>query len=263
METTKYLTRSELAAYNQRNELVPIGTNVITVQLGECKIKQNNWGKTYPYLCEGNNGQISSYMLDFKQYDSHIHISLLDPTPTTVDCGFTKEELERIQQLTDGSINHWRESDKDIWNKTNHLLTAPQHFPCEMEVSVDGDFSANMSNISSFKHARPIAAKEKELKDLVKGIDYVWALSFCVMLNGEQKGKEALKPFKKYCVIDVRENSIVINDEFDELHYFDNKDLGVHISLTPPTKSQIEAAKAAAIAEVEKRFKEIEEVGNE
>jgi len=116
---------------------------------------------------------------------------------------------------------------------------------------------------SAWKHARPIEQKPKELKDLVKGVDYVWALSSCVMLNGKQKGKETLKPFKKYCVVDVRKNDIAINDEFDELHYFGGEDLGLHISITPPTEQQFTAAEEAAINEVKARFdKARKEVGN-
>ena len=99
------------------------------------------------------------------------------------------------------------------------------------------------------------------ISDTTFATRFARALSSCVMLNGKQKGKETLKPFKKYCVVDVRKNDIAINDEFDELHYFGGEDLGLHISITPPTEQQFTAAEEAAINEVKARFEGLRKGG--
>ena len=205
-------------------------------------------------------------------------------TPSTVESPFSKDELEVIIGAMEIGHSANRITREVIHAKANHLLTAANEWPKEMYVW-DSDkeetdpltenvvyidplnrFVVSIDDVgypSAWKHSRPIEPKQKELKDLKEGVDYVWALSSCVMLNGKQRGKETLKPFKKYCVVDVRKNDIAINDEFDELHYFGGEDLGLHISITPPTEQQFTAAEEAAINEVKARFdKARKEVGN-
>ena len=204
--------------------------------------------------------------------------------PSTVESPFSKEMLEQMVSDVEDirKVVGYSDTRGKIISTCNHLLTAANEWPKEMYVW-DSDkeetdpltenvvyidplnrFVVSIDDVgypSAWKHSRPIEPKQKELKDLKEGVDYVWALSSCVMLNGKQRGKETLKPFKKYCVVDVRKNDIAINDEFDELHYFGGEDLGLHISITPPTEQQFTAAEEAAINEVKQRFEGLRKGG--
>lgn len=192
-------------------------------------------------------------------------LNYIDPTPTMVDCGFTREELEflitDIIDMMQKGIAQNKMIRQSIINKANHLLTAPQHFPQIMEVWDNDEKDAKPYDVFGmfkgqymvkqhgsyvfFKHARPIQPKEKELKDLVKG-DKVW---------NKQK-------LNCYIVDEIYGDVIYYDKRGADRKYIKFADFYEYLSLTPPTKSQIAAAKAAAIAEVEQRFKEIEEVAN-
>lgn len=190
----------------------------------------------------------------------------IDPTPTTVDCGFSKLELSIIRDDVFGSLKEvaeeFRKPRRKIINTIDgHLLTNANEWPKMMKVSVegnfwyermviciyqgyyiavDGDFSANRSNISSWQHARPIEPKPKELKDLKEG-DNFW-------------DKETLQ---KRTFIKIVNRLVFYNTGITDGVVLVN-DFNDYFQLTPPTKSQKAAAKAAAIEEVEKRFAEME-----
>jgi hypothetical protein len=108
------LTKAKLAEYNQRGELVPIGTKLITVQLGECEIYAHNKGRGNNYIYECYNSQRRmSYDKEFKLTIDNAYTSLIDPTPSSVNSPFTRDELEHARPIQkEKTLADLKEGDK-------------------------------------------------------------------------------------------------------------------------------------------------------
>lgn len=265
------LTKARLDQYIKDGQLVPIGTELETIELGKCKVDEIDNDHSTPIRCKNSKGDSRWYSKEFKSAIVNAYTSIIDPSKINSN-PLTKDMLEVIIYDLDYNGNDELDSRrKSINSVLNHLLTAANDFPKKMfvwddhekdafEDTVYGIFNnqyiieADNNTYMTCKHARPIQQKPKELKDLKEG-DKVWAINNCTMLNGNDKGKDALKFGKEYTILAlISDEEIVIFDELGEDHYFDIKDLGVYFSLTPPTPAQIESARQSAIDEVNKRF---------
>jgi len=262
----KMLTKARLDQYIKDNELVPIGTELITVQGGVGKVISNTYGRSSVYLCEFVNGPQLSYTKEFKYIEDNIHTSLIDPTPSTVESPFSKEMLEQMVSDVEDirKVVGYSDTRGKIISTCTHLLTNANEFPKMMEVCLsesanhwDGmkvfGFADGVYLVKSglddsmyigYKHARPIEQKPKELKDLKEG-DFFWDIE--TLEKREYQGRNnALIIYNKDgidCVVQVED--------------FDN-----YFQLTPPTPEQFTAAEETAINEVKQRFEKArKEVG--
>jgi len=184
----------------------------------------------------------------------------LDPTPSTVESPFSKEELVTIISdsgyLISNSMNN-NELRKSIIAKANHLLTNANEFPKQMLV---GDHNpptidANVvyidpqqrfvvvqteMNYEAYMYFAPIEHKPKELKD-VKADEYVW----CVKNNSMGSFGEKIQVTKV-------ENDLIYLDVVSRVQWIGKNNL--MFQAYPPTSAQITAAEEAAINEVKARF---------
>lgn len=260
----KMLTKARLDQYIKDNELVPIGTELITVQGGVGKVISNTYGRSSVYLCEFVNGPQLSYTKEFKYIEDNIHTSLIDPTPSTVESPFSKEMLQIIMndaKYTTKEFPHGETQIRyDIISICTHLLTNANEFPKMMEVCLsesanhwDGmkvfGFADGVYLVKSglddsmyigYKHARPIEQKPKELKD-VKADEYVW----CVKNNSMGSFGEKIQVTKV-------ENDLIYLDVVSRVQWIGKNNL--MFQAYPPTSAQITAAEEAAINEVKQGF---------
>lgn len=246
------LTKSQLDQYIKDGQLVPIGTELMTVQGGNGKIIDNAYMRSAPYLCEFENGPQLSYTKDFKYLADNTYTSLIDPTPTTVESPFSRTMLARMFNAISQYNNPAYDEELQI---INHLLTAANDFPKMMEVSSTGQIwyeknviyadpmnrffvvRHNDQTVDAYLLSRPIQPKPKELKDLVKG-DNIW-------------DKETLK---KELVDEISNGSIYYNKIGSARRYVNIEEFDIYFQLTPPIESQIAQARQSAIDEVNKRF---------
>ncbi len=252
------LTKSRLDQYIKDNELVPIGTELVTIQLGECVVKKHDVGSVRPLYIANKNGDGGWYTEGILSYTRDAHTSLIDPTPSTVESPFSKEELEFIKHDLDYDSNS-TPIRKLINDKLNHLLTNANEFPCLMEVAssehatewfermvicqyngryiaLDGSFDINKDHLRAWQHARPIEQKPKELKDLKEGgsiwdIETLQKRTFIKTLNG-----------------------LVFYNTGTTDGVVSVKDFNDCFQIFPPTEQQFTAAEEAAINEVKARF---------
>jgi len=188
----------------------------------------------------------------------------LDPTTTTVDCGFSTIQLNDIRNWAN------KRGFESIYQVCNHLLTNANEWPCKMwtwniSESTGGDeyvlgmfqgeyiIKDTNGRFISRKHARPIEQKPKELKDCKKD-DLVYYTS---------PNNDNFTFGNQYLVNEVRENQFVVFSNKGLRHTFAMKSAMELFSPNFPTPAQIATAKAAAIEEVEKRFAEMEKGGSD
>jgi len=261
------LTKARLDQYIKDNELVPIGTELETIQLGKCKVilhVSNFW-----YRCANEKGEENSYNKEFKCYAADYHTSLISPTPSTVENPFSKEMLEQMVSDVEDirKVVGYSDTRGKIISTCNHLLTNANELPKEMYVW-DSDkeetdpLTENVVYIdpmnrfvvtlddsghpSAWKHARPIEQKQKELKDLKEG-------SKCYVVGQHQE---------------LTFGSCRTVEKHDVFGLGVKKNDGLYIALTPayfspypPTPEQFTAAEEAAINEVKQRFEGLRKGG--
>lgn len=245
------LTKARLDQYIKDGQLVPIGTELETIQLGKCIITERF--EQGGYRCLNNAGQSRCYGADFKEFSYHPHTSLIDPTPTTVESPFSKEMLERIISDVEDirKVVGYNDTRDLVISICNHLLTAANEFPCLMEVWDDEndvkipnevEFIRNgvaFVRVSesgvyhSYKHARPIPTKPKELRD-VKENDEVYVICNHDILPFGSKHK-VIKHIEFGLVVQARDG------------YYIKATAEKILSPYPPTSAQIEAARQSAI----------------
>jgi len=255
----KMLTKARLDQYIKDNELVPIGTELITVQGGVGKVISNTYGRSSVYLCEFVNGPQLSYTKEFKYIEDNIHTSLIDPTPSTVESPFSKEMLEQMVSDVEDirKVVGYSDTRGKIISTCNHLLTNANEFPKQMLV---GDHNpptidANVvyidpqqrfvvvqteMNYEAYMYFAPIEQKPKELKD-VKADEYVW----CVKNNSMGSFGEKIQVTKV-------ENDLIYLDVVSRVQWIGKNNL--MFQAYPPTSAQITAAEEAAINEVKQGF---------
>lgn len=208
----------------------------------------------------GNNLWLNSWV---KEPLIELIDKALNPTPTTIESQFSKDELEFLQT----TIKRYWSVMVEIpmvyktQQKLNHLLTADNEFPKMMEVSADGNKwsdeqievdgmykdvymikSDNPNVWYGYKHARPIAQKVKELKDLKPNENAYYI--------GESN---ATFTFGKGYAINISTNSgfkILSNTGSQCFIAYHDSDFSPY----PPTPQQIESARQSAIDKINELF---------
>lgn len=221
------LTKARLDQYIKDGELVPIGTELETIELGKCVVVEL-YKKDTPYLIKlrNNEGRWNVYTSDLRLNLNNIHTSLIDPSPEAANNEFPCE-----MEVSDDGIN---------WHKA------------EVKCLLDGQFVTNKDAgfggyYVTWNHARPIPPKVKTLADLKEG-DEVWVIkAFKNVDFGIKIFFDSINIKGDYIFKDSKSLIGIFKSELTEL-----------VSLTPPTPAQIATAKQAAIEEVEKRFAELE-----
>jgi len=267
------LTKARLDQYIKDNELVPIGTELITVQGGVGKVISNTYGRSSVYLCEFVNGPQLSYTKEFKYIEDNIHTSLIDPTPSTVESPFSKEMLEQMVSDVEDirKVVGYSDTRGKIISTCTHLLTNANEFPKMMEVCLsesanhwDGmkvfGFADGVYLVKSglddsmyigYKHARPIEHKPKELKDL-KQKDKIW----CIATNGIK-----VTFGKAYELIYNVDRKLDFRDDENCARMWTLEQALIDFQSYPPTPEQFTAAEEAAINEVKQRFEGLRKGG--